>query len=236
MRDPKQNQQKILDFIKREIELKGYPPSVREICTAVGLKSTSTVHAHLNHLEAQGLIRRDSTKPRALEVIDGTQARGRSIPLVGRVTAGQPILAIENIEDYLMLPQSLVGLDELFCLRVQGESMIGAGIFDGDILVVRRQETAENGQIALEKVENAPADRYDLILMDIQMPVMDGYEATRRIRALSDKEKASVPIVAMTANAFEDDRKNALNAGMNGHIAKPLDLPKLFHVLSELMR
>ena len=97
-------------------------------------------------------------------------------------------------------------------------------------------DTAENGQIALEKVENAPADRYDLILMDIQMPVMDGYEATRRIRALSDKEKASVPIVAMTANAFEDDRKNALNAGMNGHIAKPLDLPKLFRVLSELMR
>ena len=88
----------------------------------------------------------------------------------------------------------------------------------------------------MEKVENAPADRYDLILMDIQMPVMDGYEATRRIRALSDKEKAGVPIVAMTANAFEDDRKNALNAGMNGHIAKPLDLPKLFRVLSELMR
>ena len=154
MRDPKQNQQKILDFIKREIELKGYPPSVREICTAVGLKSTSTVHAHLNHLEAQGLIRRDSTKPRALEVIDGTQARGRSIPLVGRVTAGQPILAIENIEDYLVLPQSLVGLDELFCLRVQGESMIGAGIFDGDILVVRRQETAENGEIVVAMIDD----------------------------------------------------------------------------------
>ena len=149
MRDPKQNQQKILDFIKREIELKGYPPSVREICTAVGLKSTSTVHAHLNHLEAQGLIRRDSTKPRALEVIDGTQVRGRSIPLVGRVTAGQPILAIENIEDYLMLPQSLVGLDELFCLRVQGESMIGAGILDGDIVLVRRQNTALSGQIVV---------------------------------------------------------------------------------------
>ena len=154
MRDPKQNQQKILDFIKREIELKGYPPSVREICTAVGLKSTSTVHAHLNHLEAQGLIRRDSTKPRALEVIDGTQARGRSIPLVGRVTAGQPILAIENIEDYLMLPQSLVGLDELFCLRVQGESMIGAGIMDGDYVVVLRQNTAYNGDIVIAMIED----------------------------------------------------------------------------------
>ena len=154
MRDPKQNQQKILDFIKQEIELKGYPPSVREICTAVGLKSTSTVHAHLNHLEEQGLIRRDSTKPRALEVIDGTLARGCSIPLVGRVTAGQPILAIENIEDYLVLPQSLVGSDELFCLRVQGESMIGAGIFDGDILVVRRQETIENGEIAVAMIDD----------------------------------------------------------------------------------
>ena len=90
----------------------------------------------------------------ALEVIDGTQARGRSIPLVGRVTAGQPILAIENIEDYLVLPQSLVGLDELFCLRVQGESMIGAGIFDGDILVVRRQETAENGEIVVAMIDD----------------------------------------------------------------------------------
>ena len=100
------------------------------------------------------MIRRDSTKPRALEVIDGTQVRGRSIPLVGRVTAGQPILAIENIEDYLMLPQSLVGLDELFCLRVQGESMIGAGIFDGDILVVRRQETAENGEIVVAMIDD----------------------------------------------------------------------------------
>ena len=97
-------------------------------------------------------------------------------------------------------------------------------------------ETANNGKTAVEIMEKAAPGQYDLILMDIQMPVMDGYEATRRIRALSDKEKASVPIVAMTANAFEDDRKNALNAGMNGHIAKPLDLPKLFRVLSELVR
>ena len=99
MRASHENQQKILDFIKSEIEDKGYPPSVREICAAVGLRSTSTVHAHLNHLEQQGLIRRDSTKPRALEVLDGSQSRGRSVPLVGRVTAGQPILAVENIEE-----------------------------------------------------------------------------------------------------------------------------------------
>lgn len=154
MRTSQDNQQRILDFIKSEIDLKGYPPSVREICAAVGLKSTSTVHAHLNHLEEQGLIRRDPTKPRALEVTDGTLARGRSVPLVGRVTAGMPILAEENIEDYLVLPQSMLGRDDIFCLRVQGESMIDAGILDGDIVVLRRQETAENGEIVVAMVED----------------------------------------------------------------------------------
>lgn len=152
MRAAQLNQQRILDFIKQEIEDKGYPPSVREICTAVGLKSTSTVHAHLNHLEQQGLIRRDSTKPRALEVIDGTQARGRSVPLVGRVTAGLPILAIENIEEYLMLPKELLGHGDIFCLRVQGESMIEAGILDGDIIAVREQNDARNGEIVVAMI------------------------------------------------------------------------------------
>lgn len=154
MRSSQQNQQRILDFIKKEIEQKGYPPSVREICAGVGLKSTSTVHAHLNHLEEQGYIRRDSTKPRALEVIDGTQSRGRSVPLVGRVTAGLPILAIENIEEYLTLPQEMLGRDEVFCLRVQGESMIDAGILDGDIIVVREQSNAENGEIVVAMIED----------------------------------------------------------------------------------
>ena len=149
MRASHENQQKILDFIKSEIDEKGYPPSVREICAAVGLRSTSTVHAHLNHLEEQGLIRRDSTKPRALEVLDGSHSRGRSVPLVGRVTAGMPILAIENIEDYLTLPQSMLGKDDVFCLRVQGESMIDIGILDGDIVVLRQQDTAENGEIVV---------------------------------------------------------------------------------------
>ena len=149
MRASHENQQKILDFIKSEIEDKGYPPSVREICAAVGLRSTSTVHAHLNHLEAQGLIRRDPTKPRALEVVDGSQPRGRSVPLVGRVTAGQPILAIENIEEYLSLPQSVLGQGEMFSLRVEGESMIDAGIMDGDLVVLRQQDTAENGEIVV---------------------------------------------------------------------------------------
>ena len=149
MRASHENQQKILDFIKSEIDEKGYPPSVREICAAVGLRSTSTVHAHLNHLEEQGLIRRDSTKPRALEVLDGSHSRGRSVPLVGRVTAGMPILAVENIEDYLTLPQSMLGKDDVFCLRVQGESMIDIGILDGDIVVLRQQDTAENGEIVV---------------------------------------------------------------------------------------
>ena len=149
MRASHENQQKILDFIKSEIEDKGYPPSVREICAAVGLRSTSTVHAHLNQLEQQGLIRRDSTKPRALEVLDGSQSRGRSVPLVGRVTAGQPILAVENIEEYLSLPQSVLGQGRMFALRVEGESMIDAGIMDGDIVILRQQDTAENGEIVV---------------------------------------------------------------------------------------
>ena len=154
MRASEENQKKIFDFIKQEIEDKGYPPSVREICSAVGLKSTSTVHAHLNHLEKRGLIRRDATKPRALEIIDGSMSRGRSVPLVGRVTAGLPILAIENIEDYITLPQSMLGRDELFCLRVQGESMIDAGILDGDIIVVREQSNAENGEVVVAMIED----------------------------------------------------------------------------------
>ena len=144
----------ILEFIRSEIEQKGYPPSVREICSAVGLKSTSSVHAHLTQLEKKGLLRRDPTKPRAMEVRDGPVSRGRSVPLVGRVTAGLPILATENIEDYLVLPQSLQGRGDLFALRVQGESMIEAGIEDGDIVVLRRQETAENGEIVVAMIDD----------------------------------------------------------------------------------
>lgn len=144
----------ILEFIRSEIEQKGYPPSVREICSAVGLKSTSSVHAHLTQLEKKGLLRRDPTKPRAMEVLEGPVSRGRSVPLVGRVTAGLPILATENIEDYLVLPQSLQGRGDLFALRVQGESMIEAGIEDGDIVVLRRQETAENGEIVVAMIDD----------------------------------------------------------------------------------
>ena len=150
MRSAGQNQQKILDFIRSEIETKGYPPSVREICAAVGLRSTSSVHMHLTQLEKQGIIRRDATKPRALELLDSPLSRARSVPLVGKVTAGQPILAIENIEDYLIIPNGLAAQEsDLFALRVQGESMIEAGILDGDIVIVNSQEHVENGDIVV---------------------------------------------------------------------------------------
>lgn len=150
MRSGGENQQKILDFIRSEIETKGYPPSVREICAAVGLRSTSSVHMHLTQLEKKGLVRRDATKPRALELLDSPLSKARTVPLVGKVTAGQPILAIENIEDQLIIPNDLASMDtELFALRVQGESMIEAGILDGDIVIVHSQERAENGDIVV---------------------------------------------------------------------------------------
>lgn len=155
MRKPRgDNQMRILEFIKSEIQNKGYPPSVREICDAVGLKSTSTVHGHLTRLEKRGLIRRDSTKPRAMEVLDDPLARGRSIPLVGKVTAGQPILAQENIEEHIVLPQDLIEGEDNFALKVEGDSMIEAGILDGDYVVVRRQPDAENGQIVVAMIED----------------------------------------------------------------------------------
>jgi repressor LexA len=155
MRKPRgDNQMKILEFIKQEIQNKGYPPSVREICDAVGLKSTSTVHGHLTRLEKRGLIRRDSTKPRAMEVLDDPLARGRSVPLVGKVTAGVPILAQENIEEHIILPQDMVEGEDIFALCVEGESMINAGILDGDYVVVRKQPNAENGEIVVAMIED----------------------------------------------------------------------------------
>lgn len=149
-----ETQARILEFIKQEIQDRGYPPSVREICEAVRLKSTSTVHGHLIALEKRGLIRRDSTKPRALEVLDNPLSRGRSVPIVGKVTAGVPILAEENIEDYMVLPQDMIGRDDTFILRVEGESMINAGILSGDYVVVRRQSDAVNGEIVVAMIND----------------------------------------------------------------------------------
>ena len=147
-------QTNILEFIKDQIRKKGYPPSVREIGEAVGLLSSSTVHGHLQTLEDKGYIRRDPTKPRAIEILDSSSdilnaKKVVHIPVVGRVTAGQPILAVENIEGTFPLPADLVRQDNVFMLKVQGESMIGAGILDGDFIIVRQQNEARNGEIVV---------------------------------------------------------------------------------------
>ncbi|HBP63208.1 MAG TPA: repressor LexA [Desulfosporosinus sp.] len=159
-------QTNILEFIKDQIRKKGYPPAVREIGEAVGLLSSSTVHGHLQTLEDKGYIRRDPTKPRAIEILDSSsdlQAAKKvvHIPIVGRVTAGQPILAVENIEGTFPLPADLVRQDNDFMLRVQGESMIGAGILDGDFIIVRQQNEARNGEIVVALIgEEATVKRF----------------------------------------------------------------------------
>ena len=150
-------QEKIFEFIKDEVRSKGYPPSVREIGEAVGLRSSSTVHAHLEKLEKKGYIRRDPTKPRAIEVLENSvqDAYMVSLPVLGRVTAGQPILAQENIEDFIDVPAQFVkpGASQ-FVLRVKGDSMVNAGILDGDLVLVRQQNQAENGEIVVALLED----------------------------------------------------------------------------------
>lgn len=158
-------QQQILDFVNRQVEEKGYPPSVREICSAVGFKSTSTVHGYLEKLRKNGLITKDPTKPRAIKVIGGNRNTPRKdresgkdyypgkelvdVPIVGRVTAGQPILAVENVEGTFPLPVGFVRNSNAFMLRVQGDSMVEAGILDKDLVLVRQQSTASNGDIVV---------------------------------------------------------------------------------------
>ncbi|MDI3535028.1 MAG: repressor LexA [Thermosediminibacterales bacterium] len=152
-------QKDILHFIKKEISEKGYPPSVREICKAVGLNSTSTVHSHLENLEKKGYIRRNKSKPRAIEVIDFdfdffSSSKTVNVPLIGRVTAGQPILAQQNIEDIIPLPKNFFHDEDVFMLSVRGDSMINAGILDNDYIVVRKQNTANNGDIVVALIED----------------------------------------------------------------------------------
>ncbi|MEH7374439.1 transcriptional repressor LexA [Neobacillus drentensis] len=157
-------QQDILDFIKSEVKSKGYPPSVREIGEAVGLASSSTVHGHLARLESKGLIRRDPTKPRAIEILEADVSAHIprntvvNVPVVGKVTAGLPITAIENVEEYFPLPESLAPADEqVFMLEIMGESMIEAGILDGDYVIVKQQPTANNGDIVVAMTEEDEA-------------------------------------------------------------------------------
>lgn len=157
--DLSKKQLEILAYIKNDIYKKGYPPSVREICDAVKLKSTSTVHGHLERLEKKGFIRRDPTKPRAIEVLDSTSAMITrkelvEIPIVGKVTAGVPILAQENIEDTFPVPVEYLGNSNAFMLVVKGDSMINAGIFDGDFVIVRQQPVAKNGDIIVALIND----------------------------------------------------------------------------------
>jgi repressor LexA len=157
-------QQAIMDFIKDQVEEKGYPPSVREIALAVGLASSSTVHGHLSRLEEKGYIRRDPTKPRAIEILDITgesdipREKARYAPLIGKVTAGLPITAVENIEEFLPIPDHTSNPDDnIFVLVIEGESMIEAGILDGDMVIVKQQNTAQNNDIVVAMTEDDEA-------------------------------------------------------------------------------
>lgn len=154
-----EKQARILDFLKQETLKKGYPPSVREICEAVGLKSTSTVHGHLERLEKRGLIRRDPTKPRAIEIVDDDFMLARremvNVPIIGRVAAGEPIFAQENIEDYFPVPVNFAPNAELFMLEVTGDSMVNVGIYEGDYIMVQKQNTAYNGDTVVALIEDS---------------------------------------------------------------------------------
>ena len=152
-------QQEILEYIKETILKKGYPPAVREICEAVNLQSTSSVHSHLETLERNGYIRRDPTKPRTIEIIDDCFNLARrevvNVPLLGTVAAGMPLLAQENIENYFPIPTEMLPDKEVFMLRVKGDSMIEAGIFNGDLIFVEKTVTAENGEIVVALLDDS---------------------------------------------------------------------------------
>lgn len=156
-------QEQVLEFIRTTVAERGYPPSVREIGEAIGLSSPSTVHSHLSALVKAGAIRRDPSKPRAIEVlgsperVPASSEETRDVPLVGRIAAGSPVLATEDIEDIYPLPESLVGAGPVFMLRVKGDSMVDAGILDGDLVVVRRQPDAQDGDMVAAMVEGEEA-------------------------------------------------------------------------------
>jgi repressor LexA len=154
-----EKQREILEYIKKEILNKGYPPTVRDICEAVQLKSTSSVHSHLETLEKNGYIRRDPTKPRAIEIVDDnfnlTRREVVNVPMVGHVAAGEPILAVENVESYFPIPAEFMPNAQSFMLRVKGESMINAGIFDGDNIIVEQCQEARNGDMVVALVDDS---------------------------------------------------------------------------------
>lgn len=150
-------QLEILEYIKSQILERGFPPAVRDICEAVHLKSTSSVHSHLETLEKNGYIRRDPTKPRAIEILDDSFNMRRemvNVPIIGRVAAGEPILAEQNIEDYFPIPMEFMPNNQTFILKVKGESMINAGILDGDMVIVEQRATARNGEMVVALIED----------------------------------------------------------------------------------
>ncbi len=181
----KKQLKKILNFIKDEILGKGYPPAVREICDAVGLKSTSTVHGHLERLEKKGYIRRDPSKPRAIEIIDETfmpsQKEMVSVPIIGKVAAGEPLLAVENIDDYFPIPMDYMPNQQSFMLRVQGNSMIEAGIFNEDLILVQQQNHAIDKDIVVA-------------LLDDSVTVKRFFKETDHVR-LQPENSAMEPII-----------------------------------------
>lgn len=152
-------QKEILDYLKSQIINRGYPPAVREICEAVQLKSTSSVHSHLETLEKNGYIRRDPSKPRAIEIIDDefnlTRRELVNVPIVGTITAGKPILAVESIESYFPIPSEYMPNEETFMLKVKGDSMINVGIYNGDKILVQKQNTAINGDIIVALIDDS---------------------------------------------------------------------------------
>ncbi len=180
-------QREILEYIKQEILNKGYPPTVREMCDAVHLKSTSSIHSHLESLEKNGYIRRDPSKPRTIEIVDDnfnlTRREVVNVPVVGSIAAGQPLLAVQNIDNYFPIPSEYMPNQDTFMLHVKGESMINAGIFDGDVILVKQQNTARNGEIVAA-------------LVDDSATVKTFYKETNHIRLQPENDSMDPIIVA----------------------------------------
>jgi repressor LexA len=182
-----EREQQILDYIKKMIDEKGYPPSVREIGQAVGLNSTATVHSYLKRLEYKSCLRRAPEKPRAMEVLGKLKTPDFTlVPVLGRIAAGTPILAVENEEDVFVLSSELIGHGDFFALRIRGNSMIEAGIFDGDLAVIRRQPTADNGDIVA-------------VLLEDEATVKRFYKENSHVR-LQPENKTMEPILVKEAN------------------------------------
>ena len=189
MDDITARQRRIIEYIRKTVQERGYPPTVREIGEAVGLASSSSVHAQLANLEKRGLVRRDPTKPRAMELRGpgSSRSRGVPVPLLGRVSAGTPIMAEQNVEEYLTVPTGFAGTDDHFALRVSGDSMIGAGILDGDVVVIRRQDDADEGDIVAALLPGTAEDEAtikrlhregDRIILVPENPSMEPFEMT----------------------------------------------------------